>query len=140
VILEGPRVYHARMKSIPWRPVSMVVLRLILALGFGSAVLSKLGGQREFWAHQFVRWGYPGWGAVATSVVEIVGLVALWIPALAMTAVAVLTIVLVGAACTWLIHGPSVVAVFPGTLLVLVACLGWLEARARRASRYPQPN
>jgi hypothetical protein len=112
--------------------VLVVVLRLIITLLFAPPVLSKLLQQGR-WAHQFVLWGYPAWGALATSVVEILGLIALWIPGLVRVAIGVLAVVLVGAASTWLIHGPRTVAAFPGIILLFIGGLAWLEIARRRA-------
>jgi hypothetical protein len=120
------------MKSVRWRWVLTLTLRLLVTLGFAVALLSKLG-QRTRWAHQFVLWGYPSWGADATSAIEIAGLIALWIAALSRWATAILMVILVGAAGTWLIHGPRFEAIVPGTLLVLLMCLAWLEPAAKRA-------
>jgi uncharacterized membrane protein YphA (DoxX/SURF4 family) len=114
------------MSSVRSRRVLVVVLRLIITLLFAPPVLSKLLEPGK-WAHQFVVWGYPAWGALATSVVEILGLVALWIPNLVRVAIGVLAAVLIGAACTWLIHGPRSVAAFPGIILLFIGCLAWLE-------------
>jgi putative oxidoreductase len=130
--LAGPRRYHLDviMSRIRWRLVLTLALRLVIALGFAVALVSKLG-QRARWAHQFVVWGYPAWGADATSVIEIAGVIALWIPRLARTAMAILMAILFGAVCTWLIHGPGVEAMVPGTILVLLLCLAWLESTVK---------
>jgi uncharacterized membrane protein YphA (DoxX/SURF4 family) len=122
------------MSSVRWRPVLVVILRLTIALLFVPPVLSKLQEPGK-WAHQFVVWGYPAWGAVATTVVEILGLIALWIPRLVSVAIAVLIVVLLGAASTWLIHGPRNTAAYPGIILMFLAGLAWLEAMVRRPSR-----
>jgi hypothetical protein len=118
------------MRNIRWRPLLIVALRLVIALGFAAPIASKLAA-RERWAHQFVLWGYPAWGADATTGLEIAGLIALWIPTLAKAAIAILTVILIGAACTWLIHGPGILAVVPGTVLAFVAGLAWLEVTVR---------
>src|SRR5579862_4980542 len=115
------------MRSIRWRWLLTVVLRLVIAMGFALPIASKLGS-RERWAQQFVRWGYPAWGADATTGLELAGLIALWIPALAKPGMAMLMVMLVGAAGTWLVHGPVFEAVVPGTLLALVMGLAWLES------------
>lgn len=122
------------MQSIRWRPLLTVVLRLIIVLVFAAAILSKFAS-RARWAHQFVLWGYPAWGVDATSGLEIAGLIALWIPALARFAIAALMLVLVGAVFTWLRNGPGITAVVPGALFALLVCLAWLESLERRAPR-----
>ncbi|HEX7018936.1 MAG TPA: hypothetical protein VF159_02930 [Gemmatimonadaceae bacterium] len=82
----------------------------------------------------FTSWGYPSWGPIAVSVAEIVGLVSLWSPRLALPATGVLAFTLTGAVGTWLIHGPRATAAYPGTILLLVGVLAWLEVLARRPS------
>ena len=76
------------MTSVRWRRVLVVALRLIITLLFVPPVLSKLLEPGK-WAHQFDVWGYPAWGAMATTAMEILGLIALWIPRLARVAIAV---------------------------------------------------
>jgi hypothetical protein len=122
------------MSSVRWRLVLGVAFRLMVTLSFVPPVLSKVLAPAK-WAHQFVLWGYPAWGAVGTTVVEVVGLIALWIPRFARVAIGVLAVVLVGAACTWLIHGPSATAAFPGIILLFLAGLAGLEMTVRRPSR-----
>jgi|SRR5579864_1305837 len=122
------------MPSLRWRWLLTLTLRLLITLGFAVAIVSKVS-QRTQWADHFVRWGYPAWGADATSVIEIVGVIALWVPALAKAGTAILMVVLIGAAGTWLIHGPRLAAIVPGTLLVMLACLAWFESAVKRASR-----
>jgi hypothetical protein len=122
------------MRSIRWGPVLTVALRLATTLGFVAPILSKLAA-RERWAHQFVLWGYPAWGADATTGLEIAGLIALWIPALAMPAITVLIVILAGATYTWLIHGPAIIAVVPGSLLVFLVGLAGFELRRKRQPR-----
>jgi uncharacterized protein (TIGR03382 family) len=111
-----------------YRSVLIVALRLAITVLFVPAILVKLRNPGA-WAHQFTAWGYPAWGALAVSTVEIVGLAALWIPALAPSASAALMVTTAGATATWLIHGPRSTAAYPGTILVLVAALAWLQRR-----------
>jgi hypothetical protein len=66
-------------------------------------------------------------GPPVISTIEIIGLTALWIPALATSASVTLMITTAGAAGTWLIHGPRSTAAYPGTILVLVASLAWFS-------------
>ena len=117
-----------------WRVALAATLRLVISLLFIPAILAKLRHPAE-WAHLFTTWGYPGWGAVAISVVEIVALVALWIPAMAMPAIATLMVTLSGATGTWLIHGPRSTAAYPGTILVLVVSLWRMQASIKPTSR-----
>ena len=120
------------MTRSQWR--SIIALRLIITLLFVPAILVKLRNPGA-WAHLFTTWGYPPWGPLVISTIEIVGLAALWIPALATSSSAALIVTTAGATGTWLIHGPRSTAAYPGTILVLVASLAWLQqAMVRRDS------
>lgn len=116
----------------------LVALRLLITLLFVPAILDKLTSHE--YAQLFSNWGYPSWGPVVISLIEIIGVGALWIPALARFASVVLMVVLAGAVGTWLIHGPRATAADPGTILVLLASLAWLgRAKARRDREQPEP-
>ena len=108
----------------------VVALRLVITFLFVPAILDRLIDPDEY-ARLFVTWGYPRWGAFAVSCVEIIGLVGLWIPRVAAAARVLVMITLCGATGTWLVHGPRSTAAYPGTILILVAALAWLEARGR---------
>ena len=128
------------MSRIQWRSVLIVALRLVVTLLFVPAILVKLINPGA-WARMFTTWGYPPWGALVISIIEIIGLAALWIPAVATWASAALMITTAGATGTWLIHGPRITAAYPGAILVLVGVLARLQqARARRDSRVRHPE
>ena len=128
------------MSRSQWRSVFIVALRLVITLLFVPAILVKLRNPGA-WAHQFTTWGYPSWGPLVISTIEIIGLAALWIPALATSASVALMVTTAGATGTWLIHGPRSPAAYPGTILVLVASLAWLQrATVRRASHTEHPE
>jgi len=114
------------MSRSQWRSVLIVALRLVIAVLFVPAILVKLRNPGA-WAHLFTTWGYPAWGPLAISSIEIIGLAALWIPALATSASAALMVTTAGATGTWLIHGPRSTAAYPGTIFLLVASLAWLQ-------------
>ena len=115
------------------RPVLIVALRLVITLLFVPAILDKFMDPRE-WARLFATWGYPPWSPVVISVIEIIGLAVLWIPAAATWGSVALMITTAGATGTWLIHGPASIAAYPGTIFVLVAVLTWLHQVRARAS------
>ena len=122
------------MSRSQWRSALIVALRLVITLLFVPAILVKLRDPGA-WAHLFTTWGYPSWGPPVISSIELLGLAALWIPALARSAIAALMITTAGATGTWLIHGPRSTAAYPGTILLLLASLAWLEhATGRRHS------
>jgi hypothetical protein len=114
------------MSRIQRRSAPIVALRLVITLLFVPAILVKLRNP-GLWAHLFTTWGYPPWGSLFISVIEIIGLVALWISPVAIWAGAALMITTAGATGTWMIHGPRVAAAYPGTILVLLGLLAWLN-------------
>jgi uncharacterized membrane protein YphA (DoxX/SURF4 family) len=129
------------MSRSQWRSVLIVALRLVITLLFVPAILVKIRNPGA-WAHLFTTWGYPPWGPLVISAIEIIGLAALWIPALATSARAALMITTAGATGTWLIHGPRSTAAYPGTILVLVASLTWLQqgtVRRDAHTEHPEP-
>jgi uncharacterized membrane protein YphA (DoxX/SURF4 family) len=113
------------------QPVSIVALRLIITLLFAPAILDKLIDPRA-WVDLFATWGYPPWGPLVISAIEIIALVALWIPAFTTSASAALVVTTAGATGTWLIHGPRSTAAYPATILVLVVSLALLQHRTVR--------
>lgn len=121
------------MNRSQWRSVLIVALRLVITLLFVPAILVKVR-RPDAWALQFATWGYPSWGPLVISAIEVLGLVALWMPALATPASAVLLITTAGATGTWLIHGPRSTAAYPGTILVLIVLLEWSRRAITRAS------
>lgn len=128
------------MSRSQWRSMVIVALRLLITLLFVPAILVKLRNPGA-WANLFTSWGYPPWGPLVVSTIEIVGLAMLWIPGLARLASAALMVTTAGAAGTWLSHGPRSTAAYPGTILVLVALLAWLQqATVRHDSRTERPE
>ena len=117
------------MTRSQWR--SIIALRLMIALLFAPAILDKLIDPDEY-GRLFTTWGYPPWGPLVISIVEIIGLVALWIPSLSTSAIVTLLVTTAGATGTWLIHGPKSTAAYPGTILVLIASLAWLQHTVMR--------
>jgi uncharacterized membrane protein len=117
------------MTRSQWR--SIIALRLTITLLFAPAILDKLIDPDEY-GRLFTTWGYPSWGPLVIGIIEIMGLVALWIPPLSTSAIVTLMVIAAGATGTWLIHGPKSTAAYPGTILVLVASLAWLQQAVMR--------
>jgi hypothetical protein len=101
-------------------------LRVLVTVAFVPFIVFKLTSH-QLWVERFTSWGYPGWGVLVISALEIVGLAGLWVPAARRYSFAVLVVVLMGAAATWLIHGPPQGALPAIGLLVLVSLLGWTD-------------
>ena len=80
-----------------WR--SIIALRLIITLLFAPAILDKLIDPDEY-GRLFATWGYPPWGPLVISTIEIVGLVALWIPTLSTSAIVTLMVTTTNATAT----------------------------------------
>jgi hypothetical protein len=118
------------MPRVALRRGLLVALRAVITLLFVPAISVKLRHPAQ-WGHQFAAWGYPAWGAVVVSLVEIAALIALWRRALAPAAIIALMCTLTGATATWLIHGPRQTAAYPGAILALVLLLGALEKGPR---------
>src|SRR5258705_11165425 len=128
------------MSRIQWRSVLIVALRLVVTLLFVPAILVKLINPGAA-ARMFTTWGYPPWGALVISIIEIIGLAALWIPSVATLASAALMITTAGATGTWLIHGPRIAAAYPGTILGLLGVLARLQQpKATRDLRATHPE
>jgi hypothetical protein len=114
------------MSRVQRPSVLIVALRVVITLLFVPAIFAKLS-HPSMWAHLFTTWGYPPWGALVVNVIEIIGLIALWISPVAIWARAALMITTAGATGTWMIHGPRIAGAYPGTIFVLVGLLTWLS-------------
>jgi len=128
------------MGSIQRQSVVIVALRLVITFLFYAAIAPKFRNP-GMWAHYFTTWGYPAWSPPVISTIEIVGLVTLWIPAVALWGCAVLMVTTAGATGTWLLNGPRLVALFPGIVFVFVGVLAWLQQakiRLRQADLPPE--
>src|SRR5262245_38675724 len=82
-----------------------MVLRVLVTLAFVPFLANRMQRYGR-WVDRFEAWGYPGWGVLLVTAIEALCLAALWIPDAKKYAIGVLATVLVGAAGTWLVHGP----------------------------------
>jgi len=64
------------MSRSQWRSALIVALRLVITLLFVPAILVKLRNPGA-WAHLFTTGGYPSWGPLVISTIEIIGLSAM---------------------------------------------------------------
>ena len=95
------------------------VLQTLLALLFAVQGVVKLTGSPN-WIARFNRWGYPPKFYLVVGAAELAGAMLLLIPRLTKFGVGLLSVVMIGAAGTHLLHRePQVV-----TTLILLALLG----------------
>jgi putative oxidoreductase len=91
---------------------ALLLLRVALAAFFVFAAARNLAGDEQM-ATDFARWGYPAWFRASVAVLQVVGGVLLLLPASAPWGAAVLSVVLVGAVGTHLVHDPPASALAP---------------------------
>ncbi|OLT28128.1 hypothetical protein BJF83_01155 [Nocardiopsis sp. CNR-923] len=128
---------HAVKKNAPGRAANAAlwVLQVLLAGAFLMAALTKLAGTPQAVAG-FEQIGLGPWLMYAIGVVELVGAVALLVPALSGPAALGLTALLVGATVTQLLVAEPVLALIPLAYLVPMALLAWgRRARTERFAR-----
>lgn len=120
------------MKSLS--PIPTWILAILLALLFTAVGLSKVGGPSAArWNGRFQNWGYPAGSAHIVGVIEIASGLALLLPWTRRTAAASLTIVMLGAFVTHLIHGEFVRLVSPVLFGTLSFLLFFFPCRAKPA-------
>ena len=105
------------------RPLDIAHQSLIalVFLASGSAKLLAL----EFEVEAFSRWGYPLWFMTSTGAAEVSGAVALWIRPLRALACLGLTVLMIGAVGTHVVHGEGVMAGVATLILLLTAARVW---------------
>ena len=102
------------------------ILRALLTIGFLVPGLTKLAPQSG-WVERFASWGYGAWFVTVVGLLETLGAMGLWVPRLRQYAVALLAIIMFGAAYTNLTHPPITSALRPIVFLVLLAGLAWSQ-------------
>ena len=107
-----------------WIASVLLVIAFILA---GSPKLLRVA----VWVEKFDAWGYAPWFLVAIGGIEITGAILLLIPRLAIAGVALLGVVMLGAAYTHLANGEGIEVIRPLIFLGVLAPVGW----ARRPGR-----
>ena len=117
-------------RAIPW------LLRGLLTVGFLPAGLTKFLNQAG-WVDRFATWGYGAWFVPVIGILELVGLAALWIPSLTRYGVALLTILMLGAAYTHLAHPPQEAVLRPALFLLALGLLYWSLRRAGSSATPP---
>jgi putative oxidoreductase len=115
--------------------IALWAISVLLALFFSVMGLPKMLGVGG-WAGRFAAWGYPPWFVVLVGAGEIVGAVLLLIPPLATQGAAGLSVIMLGAVATHLVHGESVRVVVPVTLFTLLILVAWGRWPRFRKSRF----
>jgi putative oxidoreductase len=100
---------------------------------FLGAMFVLIGTAKFFepsWASRFARWGFPPGFHLVIGALEVVGGIALLVPAVASYAALGLIVIMIGASLTHLTHGEMARVGAPVPFMVLLAVL----ALARRSS------
>lgn len=105
-------------RALPW------TLRALLTVGFLIPGLTKFS-PHSGWVERFAGWGYATWFVTVVGAAETLGAIGLWVPRARQYAVALLAIIMIGAAYTNLTHPPISAALRPVVFLVLLAGLWW---------------
>ena len=113
------------------RAVVAWILSALGALLLIAAGLPKILGQGG-WTARFDRWGYPAGFVVVIGVVEVVGALMLLIPRLAALGAAILTVVMLGATGTHLVHGETPRIAVTLVLAAVFVTIAWLRRPRRR--------
>jgi len=117
-----------------------VTVTILLALAFVMVGLSKLAGQSSVhWAERFARWGYPAVLRPVVGVLEMIGGIALLIPAATRTAAGVLIVVMTGACYTHLSHGEPL-RIVPSLVLGVFLVLLWRQPLRHRLEAGTDPG
>lgn len=112
--------------------IALWILSILLTAMFlfaGVPKLMNLGQTKTM----FVAYGYPGWFAILIGVSEALGAVGLLVPRLAALAAAGLSIIMVGAFLTHVLHHEYQHSLVPLVLLVLLVAVGYGRFREGRA-------
>lgn len=110
------------------------VLRILLSLAFLAAGLPKFLPQSG-WRERFAGWGYPAWFVLVIGLLEVAGVIGLWVPRLSRAAMTLLIAIMIGAAYTNLTHPPIAQALRPVIFLLLVVLLRRLSGRSPGPAR-----
>jgi putative oxidoreductase len=100
------------------------ILTVLLAAVFAATGISKLIGVEPIALQAAAMRGFPGWIRHVVGVVELVGAIGLFIPAVAAVAAALLALLMLPAIITqWVSGQPGVL--FPVVILVLLLIVAW---------------
>jgi hypothetical protein len=93
------------------------VLLVVVTLGFLFTGFFKLSGA-QMMVDNFIRWGYPIWFMYTVAVLEVLGVIGLYVRQARTWALIGLSVLMVGAIGTHLLNGEAF-AVAPSTILLV---------------------
>lgn len=132
------------MASARTRAILTWTLSLLLALMFAFSAIGKLrngtapnGGD---WDSQFVAWGLPAAFRLLVGAAELLGAIALVLPAVRFYGAAGLAGVMLGATVTHVANAEWMGAAIPFVLAALLAPIAWMTRPAWVAARLPGSN
>ncbi|HMC57063.1 MAG TPA: DoxX family protein [Gemmatimonadaceae bacterium] len=123
--------------------IVMWILSVLLAAVFATTGIAKLIGADPLTFEAAAMHGFPGWIRTVVGVVELVGAIALLIPAVSGVAAALLAVLMIPATITqWISKQPGVLV--PVVVLVLLLLVAWRRHPAAvragyDAARSPRP-
>jgi putative oxidoreductase len=113
------------------RSIAVWTLQVLLAVFYLLQAGMKLSGSPA-WIARFQRWGYPEHFYLVVGVIELLGAVALVVPRLTRIGAGALTVVMIGATATHLLHRePQAISA-----LVLIGLLA-IVIYARQSQKIP---
>jgi uncharacterized membrane protein YphA (DoxX/SURF4 family) len=112
--------------------IALWSVSILLAAMFLFAGLPKLLNLSQT-KTMFVAYGYPGWFAILIGVSEVLGAVGLLVPRLAALAASGLSIIMVGAFLTHVLHHEYQHSLIPLVLLAVLVAVGYGRFRESRA-------
>jgi putative oxidoreductase len=104
--------------------IALRILQILLCLLFLSVGIPKLMSRPEV-VEGFREYGYPNHFYLLVGTMETLGALALLLPRTAVYGAAVLSMVMIGATGTLLFHSQVLFAVFPFSVLILLAIVGY---------------
>lgn len=106
-------------------------ITILLALVFVMVGFSKFAGQSSVrWAERFLHWGYPAALRYVVGALEIIGGIALALPAATRPAAGALMVIMAGACYTHLSHGEPL-RIVPALVLGAFLILLWRQPLRR---------
>lgn len=111
------------------KTIGLWLLQILLAAQFLLAALPKLTNHPGM-VERFRQWGYPDKFYLLVGTVELLGAIGLLIPRVAAYGASALMVIMVGASLTHLLHEEAPRILFTGTLLLLLALVGYARRPA----------